>query len=56
MKQRDLIKKFTDAGWKFSRHGARHEIYVKDGKEEQIPRRREINEKLAKHLIDKWGL
>ena len=56
MKQRDLIKKFTDAGFKFVRHGGDHDIYKRGKDEEQIPRHREINETLAKALIRKWGL
>ena len=56
MKQRDLINKFTKEGWKFLRHGANHDIYIKGDCEEQIPRHREVNEKLAKALIKKWGL
>ena len=56
MKQRDLIKKFTDAGFRFDRHGGSHEIYKRGDDEEQIPRHKEVNEKLARALIRKWGL
>ncbi len=56
MKQRELIKKFTDAGFKFERHGGEHDIYKRGKDEEQIPRHREIKESLARALIRKWGL
>jgi mRNA interferase HicA len=56
MKQRDLIKKFTDAGFEFYRHGGNHDIYKRGEHEIQIPRHREINERLAQSLIRKWGL
>jgi mRNA interferase HicA len=56
LKQRDLIKRFEDKGWWFLRSGGRHDLYT-DGKNiEQIPRHREVNERLAKDLIKKWGL
>ncbi len=56
MKQRELIKKFKETGFVFERHGGSHDIYRRGGEEEQIPRHREINEKLARALIRKWGL
>jgi len=56
LKQRDLIKKFTDAGFKFERHGSDHDIYKRGNDEEQIPRHREIKEPLARALIRKWRL
>ena len=56
MKQRDLIKRFENAGFKFERHGGNHDVYKRGAEEEQIPRHREINEKLARSLLRKWGL
>ena len=56
MKQRDLIKRLEKAGFKFDRHGSNHDIYKRDKDEEKIPRHREVNEKLAKAIIRKWGL
>lgn len=56
MKQRDLIKKLEDAGFKLDRHGANHDIYKRGTDEEKVPRHREINEKLAKGILRKWGL
>lgn len=56
MKQRDLIKKLESIGFKFERHGANHDIYKRGNDEEKIPRHREVNEKLAKGILRKWGL
>lgn len=56
MKRRDLMKKFTNNGWKFLREGADHTIITNGNDIEQIPRHREINERLARALIKKWGL
>ena len=56
MKQRDLIKKLESAGFEFARHGGNHDIYKRGNDEEKIPRHREVNEKLAKAILRKWGL
>lgn len=56
MKQRDLIKKLEQAGFEFSRHGGNHDIYTRGSDIEQIPRHKEVNEKLAKAILRKWGL
>lgn len=56
VKRRILVNKFKDAGWKLWRHGGKHDIYVKDGMLEEIPRHPDINENLAKALIKKWNL
>lgn len=56
MKKRELLKLFKQVGWYFLRDGANHEIYT-DGKNQvAIPRHPDINEKLAKGLIKRWGL
>lgn len=56
MKQRDLIKRLEDGGFVFERHGGNHDIYKRGNDEEKIPRHREINERLAKAILKKWGL
>ena len=56
MRKRDLIKKLENAGFVFYRHGANHDIYIRDGELEQIPRHREINERLAQAILKKWRL
>ena len=43
-------------GWKFKRHGANHDIYVKDGQRESVVRHRETDEELAKAIIKRRGL
>lgn len=56
MKRRDLIKKLEDAGFKFDRHGGNHDIYKREDDKEEIPRHKEINERLARAILRKWGL
>ena len=56
MKQRDLIKRLESIGFVFKRHGGNHDIYVRGNDEEKIPRHRELNERLAKAILKKWGL
>lgn len=56
MKQRELVKKLEAVGFRFVRHGGNHDIYQRDGDEEKIPRHREINERLEKAILRKWGL
>ena len=52
MKQRDLVKKLESAGFEFVRHGGNHDIYQRGDDEEN----RELNERLAKAILRKWGL
>ncbi|MDD3185981.1 MAG: type II toxin-antitoxin system HicA family toxin [Anaerostipes sp.] len=56
MKQRDLIKKLEKAGFSFERHGGNHDVYTRGDDKEQIPRHKEVNERLAKAILRKWGL
>lgn len=56
MKNRELVKKLEVAGFSLERHGSNHDIYTRGSDEEQIPRHKEINERLAKAIIRKWGL
>lgn len=56
MKQKDLIKKLEGIGFQFERHGSNHDIYTRGKEKETIPRHKEINEKLAKAILQKWGL
>lgn len=56
MKQKDLLRQFTDHGWWVLRQGRNH-IIVTNGEElEPIPRHKEINELLAKAVIKRRGL
>ena len=56
MKQRDLIRRLEKAGFVMIRHGSDHDIYRRGSDEEQIPRHREIDERLARAILRKWGL
>lgn len=56
MKNKDLVKKLENAGFVFERHGGNHDIYVRGNDREQVPRHKEINERLARAILRKWGL
>jgi len=56
MKKRDLIKKLEKAGFKFERHGGNHDVYKRGTDTEQIPRHSEVDERLAKAILRRWGL
>lgn len=55
MKRADLIRKLEEAGCEFVRHGGKHDWYrnPKTGLSQPVPRHREINESLAKHILKK---
>ena len=56
MKQRDLIKRLTDAGYKLVRKGD-HLIFEKPGcRPVQVPDHREINENTANAILKAAGL
>ncbi len=56
LKQRDLIKKLEDAGFVFERHGSSHDVYARGNEKEEVPRHKEIDERLAKAIIKRRGL
>ena len=56
MKYRDLIKMLRKAGFRLERHGGDHDVYRRGKDVESVPRHKEINELLAKHIIRKWNL
>ena len=56
MNQKEIIKKLEQAGFEFVRHGGNHDIYKRGNDEETVPRHREIDERLAKAILRKWGL
>lgn len=56
MKTKDLIKLLERNGWKFKRHGANHDVYVKGSERESIVRHKEIDELLAKAIIKRRNL
>ena len=50
-----LDKKLESIGFVFFKHGGNHDIYIRNGKKEPIPRHREIPEILAKYILKKNG-
>lgn len=54
MKRQELITLLQRFGCVLLRHGKKHDIYhsVKTGASEPIPRHREINEHLAKRIVE----
>lgn len=55
MKQRDLVKRLEQVGFTFERHGGNHDIYRRGSDIEKVPRHKEINERLARAILRKWG-
>jgi mRNA interferase HicA len=55
MKKRDLENALRKIGWTFLRYGNRHDIWTDGEREEAIPRHNEINEKLAKAILNRAG-
>jgi mRNA interferase HicA len=53
VKRRDLEKRLTACGWRFLRHGGRHDVWTDGEREEAVPRHREINEKLAQAIVER---
>lgn len=51
MKKRDVETKLKELGWWFLRHGGNHDTWTNGKEIEQVPRHREINERLAKKII-----
>lgn len=56
MKRRELIKKLEEVGFEFKEHGGNHDTYKRGSDTEQVPRHKEINERLARKILKKWGL
>jgi len=55
VKRRELIKKLEEMRCVFIRHGSRHDWYQNPRTKvcQPIPRHKEINESLAKHILRK---
>ena len=53
MRRQELIKLLQSSGCVLIRHGGNHDWYqnVKTGLSQPVPRHREINDHLAKHII-----
>ena len=57
MKRRDLIEKIEGFGAVLIRHGGRHDWYQNPETKisQPVPRHREINEPLARHILKMLG-
>lgn len=55
MKRRDLEDRLHSRGWRFVRHGARHDVWSNGEREIVVPRHNEINEYTAKAIIKEAG-
>lgn len=53
MKALDLKKQLKKYGWWLKREGGNHEIWTNGLDTEPVPRHREINERLAKKILNK---
>jgi predicted RNA binding protein YcfA (HicA-like mRNA interferase family) len=55
MKRAELIRKLEEAGCALIRHGGNHDWYPnpKTGAAQPVPRHREVNEFLARHILKK---
>ena len=58
MKRDELVRQLLAAGCSLLRHGGRHDIYVnpRSGQKQPVPRHREIDDALAKHILKYLGL
>lgn len=52
MKRSELIRQITAAGCVLQRHGSKHDVYINPatGNKQPVPRHREIDDALAKHI------
>ena len=53
LKRREFIKRLEQLGFVFERHGSNHDIYVRGNEREEVPRHKEINERLANVILKK---
>ena len=55
MKRLDLVRRLEESGCVLVRHGGNHDWYrnPRTGMAQPVPRHREVNENLAKHIIKK---
>ena len=58
MKRDDLVRRLTAAGCMLLRHGGRHDVWTnpQTGQKQPIPRHREIDEALARHIFKYLGI
>jgi mRNA interferase HicA len=51
MKRRELEKRLGRLGWRFRRHGSRHDVWGRGEAELVVPRHAEINEYTARAIL-----
>ena len=51
VKRRDLERKLSELGWRFVRHGGRHDVWSDGEREVAVPRHDEINEYTGKAIL-----
>jgi len=51
VKRRELEEALRKVGWRFLRHGAKHEVWTDGERQEPVPRHPDINEKLARAIL-----
>jgi len=55
MKRRDLERALRTLGWRFPRHGRKHDVWTDGVREEAVPRHVDINERLAQVILARAG-
>jgi len=55
MKRRELERRLRELGWRLSRHGGRHDVWVRGEREIAVPRHAEINEYTATSIVREAG-
>jgi mRNA interferase HicA len=53
MERRELERQLRGLGWRFVRHGGKHDVWSDGAREELLPRHAEINEKLATAILSR---
>ena len=48
--KRDLEKQMDECGWRFHRHGGKHDYWTNGEIFESVPRHKEVNEMLSKNF------
>ncbi|HSC15713.1 MAG TPA: type II toxin-antitoxin system HicA family toxin [Gammaproteobacteria bacterium] len=51
MKRRDLERRLAALGWRFERHGGKHDLWRRGEQSEAVPRHPEINDRLAMAIL-----
>ncbi|MBN1425912.1 type II toxin-antitoxin system HicA family toxin [Candidatus Fermentibacteria bacterium] len=55
MKRTELERRLRHLGWRFLRHGGKHDVWAKGDREVIVPRHNEINEYTAKAILKEAG-